>query len=58
MHFHFSTDPEFLDKVCDVVGSYMSPPQNAVVLCLDEKSQCQALERTQTILPLRGGALE
>ena len=52
-HFQFSTDPEFVDKVRDVVGLYMSPPQNAVVLCLDEKSQCQALERTQPILPLR-----
>ncbi|MCX6847496.1 MAG: IS630 family transposase [Verrucomicrobia bacterium] len=57
-HFQFSTDPEFVDKVRDVVGLYMSPPQNAVVLCLDEKSQCQALERTQPILPLRGGAPE
>jgi hypothetical protein len=57
-HFQFSTASEFLDKVRDVVGFYMSPPQNAVVLCLDEKSQCQALERTQPILPLRGGAPE
>lgn len=57
-HFQFSTDPEFVDKVRDVVGLYMSPPQNAVVLCLDEKSQCQALERTQPILPLRSGAPE
>ena len=57
-HFQLSTDPEFVDKVRDVVGLYMSPPQNAVVLCLDEKSQVQALERTQPILPLRPGAAE
>jgi hypothetical protein len=54
-HFQLSTDPKFVDKVRDVVGLYMSPPQNAVVLCLDEKCQVQALERTQPILPLRPG---
>jgi transposase len=57
-HFQFSTDPEFVDKVRDVVGLYMSPPSNAVVLCLDEKSQVQALERTQPMLPLRAGTPE
>lgn len=57
-HFQFSTDPEFVDKVRDVVGLYMSPPANAVVLCVDEKSQVQALERTQPMLPMRPGAPE
>ena len=57
-HFQLSTDPAFVDKVRDVVGLYMSPPSNAVVLCLDEKSQVQALERTQPILPLRPGRPE
>jgi transposase len=50
--FQLSTDPQFVEKVRDVVGLYMSPPQNALVLCLDEKSQIQALERSQPILPL------
>ncbi|MFM2169587.1 MAG: hypothetical protein RIS79_3958 [Verrucomicrobiota bacterium] len=51
------TDPHFVEKVRDVVGLYMSPPNNALVLSLDEKSQCQALERSQPILPmLPGGA--
>jgi transposase len=57
-HFQLSTDPEFVDKVRDVVGLYMSPPANAVVLCVDEKSQVQALERTQPLLPMRPGAPE
>jgi len=50
--FQLSTDPQFVEKVRDVVGLYLSPPQNALVLCLDEKSQIQALERSQPILPL------
>ena len=47
-----STDPQFIDKVRDVVGLYMSPPENALVLCVDEKSQIQALDRTAPCLPL------
>lgn len=50
-----STDPFLIEKVRDVVGLYMSPPDNAVVLCVDEKSQVQALNRTQPILPLSVG---
>ena len=46
-HFKLSTDPFFIEKVRDVVGLYLNPPDNAVVLCVDEKSQCQALERSQ-----------
>jgi hypothetical protein len=53
--FKFSTDPELEAKVRDVVGLYLDPPENAVVLCIDEKSQIQALNRTQPILPLRPG---
>jgi transposase len=49
--FKFSTDPELVAKVTDVVGLYLAPPENAIVLCVDEKSQIQALERTQ---PVRG----
>lgn len=56
--FQLSTDPMFVDKVRDVAGLYMSPPQNALVLCVDEKSQIQALERSQPILPLRPGQPE
>jgi transposase len=56
--FKFSTDPELDTRVKDVVGLYLHPPDNAVVLCVDEKSQCQALERTQPILPLRPGIPE
>ena len=56
--FRFSTDPELVGKVTDVVGLYLSPPQNAVVLCVDEKSQIQALDRTAPILPLRPGLPE
>jgi transposase len=51
--FKFSTDPQLDAKVRDVVGLYLSPPANAVVVCIDEKSQCQALERAQPILPSR-----
>lgn len=57
-HFQLSTDPHFVEKVRDVVGLYMSPPQNALVLSLDEKSQCQALERSQPILPMITGCPE
>jgi transposase len=53
--FQLSTDPYFVEKVRDVVGLYLSPPQNALVLCVDEKSQCQALERSQPILPMISG---
>jgi transposase len=53
-----STDPHFIDKVRDVVGLYMNPPDNALVLCVDEKSQIQALNRTQPMLPLRRGQVE
>jgi transposase len=56
--FKFSTDPQLDAKVRDVVGLYLHPPDNAVVLCIDEKSQCQALERTQPILPMRSGIPE
>jgi len=50
-----STDPEFEKKVIDIVGLYLSPPQNALVLCVDEKTQIQALDRTQPALPLSVG---
>src|SRR6202041_2657103 len=53
--FKLSTDPLFVDKVRDVVGLYMSPPDHALVLCVDEKSQMQALDRTQPLLPLSPG---
>ncbi|PWD42771.1 IS630 family transposase [Gordonia paraffinivorans] len=56
--FKFSTDPELEAKVRDVVGLYLNPPTNAVVLCVDEKSQIQALNRTQPILPMRPGLPE
>ena len=56
--FKFSTDPELEAKVRDVVGLYLNPPTNAVVLCVDEKSQIQALNRTAPILPLRPGLPE
>lgn len=53
--FKLSTDPDFVAKVRDVVGLYVSPPEHALVLCVDEKSQIQALDRTQPLLPLRPG---
>lgn len=53
--FKLSNDPQFVEKMTDVVGLYLSPPEKAVVLCVDEKSQCQALERTQKSLPLFPG---
>jgi transposase len=56
--FKFFTDPELAAKVHDVVGLYLDPPANAIVLCVDEKSQIQALNRTQPILPVRPGLPE
>ncbi|HYB82251.1 MAG TPA: IS630 family transposase [Mycobacterium sp.] len=56
--FKFSTDPELEAKVRDVVGLYLNPPEKAIVLCVDEKSQIQALNRTQPILPMRPGLPE
>jgi len=56
--FKFSTDPELEAKVRDVVGLYLNPPEKAVVLCVDEKSQVQALDRTAPILPMRPGIPE
>ena len=56
--FKFSTDPELEAKVRDVVGLYLNPPDKAVVLCVDEKSQVQALDRTAPILPIRPGLPE
>ena len=53
--FKRSRDPKFWEKLTDVVGVYLTPPQNAVVLCVDEKSQIQALDRTQPGLPLKPG---
>jgi hypothetical protein len=53
--FKLSTDPLFTDKVKDVVGLYLDPPERAVVLCVDEKSQIQALNRFQPILPMMPG---
>ena len=53
--FKLSTDPFFVEKVRDVVGLYMSPPENAIVLSVDEKSQVQALDRTQPLLPMAPG---
>ncbi len=53
--FKFSTDPELVTKVTDVVGLYLAPPNNAIVLCVDEKSQIQALDRTQKMLPMQPG---
>ncbi len=53
--FKLSTDPDFVAKVRDVVGLYISPPQHAIVLCVDEKSQIQALDRSQPMLPMRPG---
>jgi len=53
--FKLSHDPLFIEKVRDVVGLYLHPPERAVVLCVDEKSQIQALDRTQPLLPMRPG---
>ena len=56
--FSRSTDPDFAAKVVDVVGLYTNPPENAIVLCVDEKTQVQALDRTQPLLPMRPGQIE
>ena len=56
--FKLSKDPLFIDKVRDIVGLYMNPPDRALVLCVDEKSQIQALDRTQPLLPMRPGQVE
>src|SRR3989454_11692327 len=56
--FKLSKDPLFIDKVRDIVGLYLDPPDKALVLCVDEKSQIQALDRTQPVLPMRPGQVE
>jgi transposase len=56
--FKLSTDPFFVEKVRDIVGLYLNPPERAIVLCVDEKSQVQALNRTQPLLPLGPGQVE
>jgi putative transposase len=57
-HFKLSTDPFFVEKVRDIVGLYLNPPDKAMVLCVDEKSQIQALNRTQPLLPMGLGYVE
>jgi len=57
-HFKLSNDPFFVEKVRDIVGLYLNPPDHAVVLCVDEKSQIQALDRTQPLLPMGLGYVE
>ena len=56
--FKLSPDPQLIEKVRDIVGLYMNPPDHALVFCVDEKSQIQALDRTQPLLPLRPGQVE
>jgi transposase len=56
--FKLSNDPQFAEKLVDVVGLYLNPPENSVVLCVDEKSQIQALDRTQKSLPIYPGRLK
>jgi transposase len=56
--FKLSRDPLFIEKVRDIVGLYLDPPERALVLCVDEKAQIQALDRTQPLLPLRPGQIE
>src|SRR6266581_2286079 len=56
--FKLSPDPQFIDKVRDIVGLYLNPPDAAVVLCVDEKPQIEALDRTAPVLPLRPGTPE
>jgi transposase len=56
--FKLSTDPQLIEKVRDIVGLYLNPPERALVLCADETSQIQALDRTQPILPMRPGQAE
>jgi transposase len=57
-NFKLSSDPFFVEKVRDIVGLYLNPPEHALVLCVDEKSQVQALDRTRPVLPLRPGFAE
>jgi len=57
-HFKLSTDPFFVEKVRDIAGLYLNPPDKAMVLCVDEKSEIQALDRTQPRLPMGLGYLE
>ena len=56
--FKLSRDPLFVEKVRDIVGLYLNPPDRALVLCVDEKAQIQALNRTQPLLPMRPGQVE
>ena len=56
--FKLSKDPLFIEKVRDIVGLYLNPPDKALVLCVDEKSQIQALDRSQPVLPMRPGQAE
>ena len=56
--FKLSNDPQFVEKVRDVVGLYLNPPEKALVLCVDEKSQIQALDRTAPVLPMMPGLPE
>jgi hypothetical protein len=56
--FKLSPNPQFIDKVRDIVGLYLNPPETAVVLCVDEKSQIQALDRSAPVLPLLPGVPE
>jgi len=56
--FKLSKDPLFIEKVRDIVGLYLNPPDKALVLCVDEKAQIQALDRTQPLLPMRPGQIE
>ena len=56
--FKLSSDPLFIEKVRDIVGLYLNPPERALVLCVDEKSQIQALDRTAPLLPMRPGQIE
>src|SRR5215204_2661243 len=57
-NFKFSKDPQFVEKVRDIVGLYLNPPDRAIVLCVDEKSQVQALNRTRPLLPMGPGQVE
>lgn len=56
--FKLSKDPLFIEKVREIVGLYLAPPDRALVLCVDEQSQIQALARTQPLLPMRPGQIE
>ena len=57
-HFKLSTDPQLIEKVRDIVGLYLNPPDRALVLCVDEKTQIQALDRSQPVLPMGPGQVE